>query len=36
MDDEPLKDWADRRDAKIGRLRAVSVVPGDKVAAVRP
>ncbi|MCZ4510392.1 DUF6087 family protein [Streptomyces sp. ActVer] len=29
MDDEPLKDWAERRDAKIGRLRAVPVVPGD-------
>ncbi|QOV36414.1 hypothetical protein IM697_41555 [Streptomyces ferrugineus] len=29
MDDEPLKDWAERRDAKIGRLRAVPVVPCD-------
>ncbi|MBZ9638197.1 DUF6087 family protein [Streptomyces sp. PSKA30] len=29
MDDEPLKDWAERRDAKIGRLRAVPVVSGD-------
>lgn len=29
MDDEPLKDWAERRDEKIGRLRAVLVVPGD-------
>jgi hypothetical protein len=29
MDDEPLSDWADRRDAKIGRLRAVPVVSGD-------
>jgi hypothetical protein len=29
MDDEPLKDWAERRDAKIGRLRAVPVMPGD-------
>ncbi|MET9967314.1 DUF6087 family protein [Streptomyces sp. NPDC006356] len=29
MDDEPLTDWAERRDAKIGRLRAVPVVPGD-------
>lgn len=28
MDDEPLKNWAERRDAKIGRLRAVPVVPG--------
>ncbi|MEU0192998.1 DUF6087 family protein [Streptomyces afghaniensis] len=26
MDDEPLADWAERRDAKIGRL---PVVPGD-------
>ncbi|MEH0556077.1 DUF6087 family protein [Streptomyces sp. B21-101] len=29
MDDEPLKDWAERRDAKTGRLRAVPVVSGD-------
>ncbi|WP_329251711.1 DUF6087 family protein [Streptomyces sp. NBC_01478] len=29
MDDEPLKDWAERRDAKIGRLRAVPVVSAD-------
>ncbi|GGW33018.1 DUF6087 family protein [Streptomyces caelestis] len=29
MDDEPLKDWAERRDARIGRLRAVPAVPGD-------
>ncbi|WDV53642.1 DUF6087 family protein [Streptomyces coeruleorubidus] len=29
MDDEPLRDWADRRDAKIGRLRAMPVVSGD-------
>ncbi|MEV0487198.1 DUF6087 family protein [Streptomyces sp. NPDC050508] len=29
MDDEPLKDWAERRDAKIGWLRAVPVVSGD-------
>ncbi|MEU6222540.1 DUF6087 family protein [Streptomyces sp. NPDC047042] len=29
MDDEPLKDWAERRDAKTGRLRAVPVVFGD-------
>ncbi|UIX31735.1 DUF6087 family protein [Streptomyces sp. GQFP] len=29
MDDEPLKDWAERRDARIGRLRAVPVVSGD-------
>ncbi|MGW3927351.1 DUF6087 family protein [Streptomyces microflavus] len=29
MDNEPLSDWAKRRDAKIGRLRAVPLVPGD-------
>ncbi|MEU1277849.1 DUF6087 family protein [Streptomyces sp. NPDC005805] len=29
LDDEPLKDWVERRDAKVGRLRAVPVVPGD-------
>lgn len=29
MDDEPLSDWAERRDAKIGRLRAVPITPGD-------
>ncbi|MFW3474322.1 DUF6087 family protein [Streptomyces microflavus] len=29
MDDEPLSDWAKRRDAKIGRLRAVPLVSGD-------
>ncbi|MDT0398894.1 MULTISPECIES: DUF6087 family protein [Streptomyces] len=29
MDDEPLSDWAERRDAKIGRLRAVLLVVGD-------
>ncbi|MER5434936.1 DUF6087 family protein [Streptomyces sp. NPDC002588] len=29
MDDEPLEDWAERRDAKIGRLRAVPVSSGD-------
>jgi hypothetical protein len=29
MDDEPLSDWAGRRDAKIGRLRAVPLVSGD-------
>ncbi|OIJ96717.1 hypothetical protein BIV25_17325 [Streptomyces sp. MUSC 14] len=29
MDDEPLKDWAERHDAAIGRLRAVPVVSGD-------
>ncbi|MFE2533843.1 DUF6087 family protein [Streptomyces sp. NPDC059371] len=29
MDDEPLSDWAERRDAKIGRLRAVPIAPGN-------
>jgi len=29
MDEEPLSDWAERRDAKIGRLRAVPIIPGD-------
>ncbi|MCV2460427.1 DUF6087 family protein [Streptomyces sp. ICN988] len=29
MDDEPLSEWAERRDAKIGRLRAVPLAPGD-------
>ncbi|MER5439699.1 DUF6087 family protein [Streptomyces sp. NPDC002790] len=29
MDDEPLSEWAERRDAKIGRLRAVPLTPGD-------
>ncbi|MFD3813597.1 DUF6087 family protein [Streptomyces rubiginosohelvolus] len=29
MDDESLSDWAERRDAKIGRLRAVPLVTGD-------
>ncbi|MFG3407760.1 DUF6087 family protein [Streptomyces sp. NPDC048142] len=29
MDDEPLSDWAERRDAKIGRLRAMPLVTGD-------
>ncbi|MGY5129727.1 DUF6087 family protein [Streptomyces nigrescens] len=29
MDDEPLSDWAARRDSKIGRLRAVPLVPGE-------
>lgn len=33
MDDEPLTDWAERRDAKIGRLRAVPVVSGDGLRA---
>ncbi|MCQ8195178.1 DUF6087 family protein [Streptomyces sp. RCU064] len=30
MDDEPLTEWAERRDAKIGRLRAVPVVSGER------
>ncbi|AZS86699.1 hypothetical protein ELQ87_22395 [Streptomyces griseoviridis] len=29
MDDEPLKEWAERRDSKIGRLRALPIVSGD-------
>ncbi|MGQ4376419.1 DUF6087 family protein [Streptomyces sp. SAS_267] len=29
MDDEALSDWAERRDAKIGRLRAVPISPGN-------
>ncbi|MGG2462799.1 DUF6087 family protein [Streptomyces sp. RGM 3693] len=29
MDDEPLSEWAERRDAKIGRLRAVPIFFGD-------
>ena len=29
MDDEPLSEWAERRDAKIGRLRAVPLVSGN-------
>ncbi|MCC2278850.1 DUF6087 family protein [Streptomyces sp. ET3-23] len=29
MDDEPLSEWAERRDARIGRLRAVPIVSGD-------
>lgn len=29
MDDEPLSHWVERRDAKIGRLRAVPFVSGD-------
>ncbi|MER5970428.1 DUF6087 family protein [Streptomyces sp. NPDC002055] len=28
MDDEPLERWAERRDARIGRLRALPIVPG--------
>ncbi|MEU0380943.1 DUF6087 family protein [Streptomyces cyaneofuscatus] len=33
MDDESLSDWAKRRDAKIGRLRAVPLVPGEGPSA---
>ncbi|MEV7087749.1 DUF6087 family protein [Streptomyces sp. NPDC093085] len=33
MDEEPLSEWADRRDARIGRLRAVPLVPGDGLRA---
>ncbi|MGX1851048.1 DUF6087 family protein [Streptomyces sp. NPDC055299] len=29
MDDEPLSEWAERRDAKVGRLRAIPLVTGD-------
>ncbi|MFJ4826413.1 DUF6087 family protein [Streptomyces bacillaris] len=29
MDDEPLSEWAKRRDERIGRLRAVPLVSGD-------
>jgi hypothetical protein len=30
MDDEPLADWAERRDARIGRLRPVPIISGDR------
>ncbi|MBW1603765.1 hypothetical protein JJV70_16945 [Streptomyces sp. JJ66] len=38
MHDEPLKDWAHRRDQRIGRLRAVPVVSatGPRGAHVSP
>ncbi|MFM9610921.1 DUF6087 family protein [Streptomyces niveiscabiei] len=38
MDQEPLSEWAERRDAKVGRLRAVPIVRGDgpKAAHVNP
>ncbi|GAB2720260.1 DUF6087 family protein [Kitasatospora kifunensis] len=38
MDDKPLSDWVERRDAKIGKLRATPVVTGDgpKGAHVNP
>ncbi|MGA5060630.1 DUF6087 family protein [Streptomyces pseudogriseolus] len=29
MDDEPLPRWAERRDARVGQLRAVPLVTGD-------
>lgn len=29
MDDEPLSAWAERRDARIGRLRAVPIFSGE-------
>jgi hypothetical protein len=29
MDDESLAEWAERRRAKVGRLRAVPLVAGD-------
>lgn len=29
MEDEPLSEWAERRDARVGRLRAVPLVSGD-------
>ncbi|WP_138896534.1 DUF6087 family protein [Streptomyces chryseus] len=29
MGDESLSEWAERRDTKIGRLRAVPIVSGD-------
>ena len=29
MDDEPLSEWAERRDAKIGQLRAAPISTGD-------
>ncbi|MFJ6480237.1 MULTISPECIES: DUF6087 family protein [unclassified Streptomyces] len=29
MDEEPLSEWAERRNAKIGRLRAIPIVSGD-------
>ncbi|MFE6777132.1 DUF6087 family protein [Streptomyces sp. NPDC057702] len=30
MDEESLSDWAERRDARVGRLRAVPLVSGGK------
>ncbi|MBZ6475427.1 DUF6087 family protein [Streptomyces griseocarneus] len=38
MDDEPLSHWAERRDAKIGRLRAMPIVSdnGPKGSHVNP
>ncbi|MFD6342502.1 DUF6087 family protein [Streptomyces sp. NPDC060131] len=34
MDDEPLKDWAERRDAKTGKLRAAPVTGEGSVGAL--
>ncbi|NUK07157.1 hypothetical protein HRW18_03845 [Streptomyces lunaelactis] len=38
MDDEPLSNWAERRDAKIDRLRATPVTCGEgpKGSHVKP
>ncbi|MET8544642.1 DUF6087 family protein [Kitasatospora sp. NPDC004799] len=38
MDDEPLSEWAERRDAKIGELRAVPITPehGPRGAHLNP
>lgn len=33
MDAEPLSQWAERRDARIGQLRAVPLVTGDNPRA---
>ncbi|MEU2607652.1 DUF6087 family protein [Streptomyces albus] len=30
MNDEPLSEWAERHDAKIGRLRAIPLVSGNR------
>ncbi|MET9347364.1 DUF6087 family protein [Streptomyces termitum] len=38
MDDEPLAAWAERRDARIGQLRAVPLVtgPGPRASHLNP
>ncbi|MEU2183370.1 DUF6087 family protein [Streptomyces thermolilacinus] len=36
MDAEPLPQWAERRDARIGQLRAVPLVTGDGPRASHP